>query len=140
MAAPGMPEDHGPRATWRRWADKSDVIGETRAEPDLPTRARQATTKENAMNASKALFAAMATSALFLAGVPAATGGTAPPISPHRHFLVTPSGLVPVGPQVCESPALQAAFNQFHAAVHVGPANSAFDHTHNPVDITAAAC
>jgi hypothetical protein len=92
------------------------------------------------MNASKILLAATATSALFLASLPAASAGTAPPIFPHRHFLVTPDGTVPVGPQVCENPALQSAFNQFHAAVHVGPANTAFDHTHNPVDISAAAC
>jgi hypothetical protein len=92
------------------------------------------------MNAFKILLAATATSALFLVSVPAATGGTAPPVAPHRHFLVTPNGTLPVGPQVCESPRLQSAFNQFHAAVHVGPANTAFDHTHNPVDITAARC
>jgi len=92
------------------------------------------------MNAAKLLCAAIATSALVLAAVPAATAGQAPPIAPHRHFLVTPQGTVPVGPQVCENPDLQSAFNQFHAAVHVGPANSAFDHTHNPVDISAAAC
>ncbi len=93
------------------------------------------------MNASKILLAATATSALLLAGLPAATAGQgqAPNIGPHRQFLVTPNGTVPVGPQICENPNLQAAFNQFHAAVHVGPANTAFDHTHNPVDITATA-
>jgi hypothetical protein len=69
-----------------------------------------------------------------------AVAGPAPQVAPHRHFLLTPAGAVPVGPQVCEHPDLQAAFNQFHAAVHVGPANTAFDHTHNPVDIRAAAC
>jgi hypothetical protein len=69
-----------------------------------------------------------------------ASAGQAPPIFPHRHLLVTPQGLVPVGPAVCDHPNLQEAFNQFHAKIHVGPANSAFDHTHNPVDITAAAC
>jgi hypothetical protein len=92
------------------------------------------------MNASKILLAVAATSALLLASVPTATAGQAPPIFPHRHLLLTPDGLVPVGPQVCEDPNLQSAFNQFHAAVHVGPANSAFDHTHNPADITAAPC
>ena len=92
------------------------------------------------MKASKVLCAAVGTSALVLASIPAATAGQAPPIAPHRHFLVTPNGTVPVGPQVCEAPQLQSAFNQFHAAVHVGPANSAFDHDHNPVDITARPC
>jgi hypothetical protein len=91
------------------------------------------------MNAAKILCAATAVSALALAGVPAATAGQAPPVGPHRHFLVTPNGTIPVGPQVCENPGLQTAFNQFHAAVHVGPANTGFDHTHNPVDITAIA-
>jgi hypothetical protein len=92
------------------------------------------------MNAAKILCAAMATSALVLVGTPVATAGQAPPIAPHRHFLVTPDGTMPVGPQVCENPDLQTAFNQFHAAVHVGPANSAFDHAHNPVDIMAGGC
>ena len=48
--------------------------------------------------------------------------------------------MVPVGLQVCETPSLQAAFNQFHAAVHVGPANTAFDHAHNPADIKPGPC
>ncbi len=75
-----------------------------------------------------------------VAGASAVSAGQAPLISPHRHFLQTPQGLLPVGPQVCDAPRLQSAFNQFHAAVHVGPANSAFDHDHNPVDIKARAC
>jgi hypothetical protein len=92
------------------------------------------------MHVSKPLIAAFATSAFVLAGVSGASAGQAPPVAPHRHFLQTPNGPVPVGPQICDDPTLQAAFNQFHAAVHVGPANSAFDHDHNPVDIRAAAC
>jgi hypothetical protein len=92
------------------------------------------------MKAAKSLCAVMAASALALVGVPAATAGQAPPIAPHRHFLITPSGTMPVGPQVCEDPDLQSAFNQFHAAVHVGPANTAFDHDHNPVNISATGC
>ena len=73
-------------------------------------------------------------------GTLGASAGQAPPIFPHRHFLVTPQGLVPVGPTVCDNPNLQSAFNQFHAKIHVGPANTAFDHTHNRVDITAGSC
>lgn len=94
------------------------------------------------MDVRKLFLAVVGTSAVLLAGVPAASAGQgqAPPIGPHRHFIVTPEGTVPVGPQVCEHPSLQSAFNQFHAAVHVGPANSAFDHSHNPVDIQAAPC
>ena len=85
---------------------------------------------------------AMAAAVAFLVaiGAPAVSAGQAPPVAPHRHILLTPQGPLPVGPQVCENPGLQAAFNQFHAAVHVGPANTAFDHEHNPVDIRGAAC
>lgn len=36
----------------------------------------------------------------------------------HRHFLATPSGLVQVGPNVCDNASLQDAFNQFHYNVH----------------------
>jgi hypothetical protein len=41
-------------------------------------------------------------------------------ISPpnHRHFIVTPDGLVPVGPQICGHPERQQAFNAFHYNVH----------------------
>ena len=90
--------------------------------------------------AARIMVAVTATAAAFLILVPAASGGQAPPVSPHRHFLETPNGRIAVGPQVCERPGLQAAFNQFHAAVHVGPANTAFDHAHNPVDIKFAPC
>lgn len=89
------------------------------------------------MNATRILFATTAAAALLLAAVPAATAGQAPNVPAHQHFLVTPQGVIPVGPQLCENPNLQAAFNQFHAAVHVGPANDGFDHEHNPVDVTA---
>ena len=85
------------------------------------------------------LLAAAASVALVWAA-PLANAGQAPPIGPHRHFHVTPTGLVPFGPQVCEDPTLQTAFNQFHAGIHVGQANTAFDHEHNPNDIVAGAC
>lgn len=73
-------------------------------------------------------------------GAPAVSANQAPQVTPHRHILLTPQGPIPVGPAVCDNPLLQAAFNQFHAKVHVGPANTAFDHSHNPVDIRGAAC
>lgn len=42
-----------------------------------------------------------------------------PPL--HRHYIVQPDGTrVEVGPNLCENPDLQAAFNQFHYNVHVG--------------------
>src|SRR5262245_53427351 len=41
------------------------------------------------------------------------------PVPPHRHFVATPSGgLSAIGPQVCEHPELQQAFDQFHYNVH----------------------
>jgi hypothetical protein len=41
------------------------------------------------------------------------------PVPKHRHFMLTVSGeLVPVGPQICDNPELQQAFNQFHHYVH----------------------
>jgi hypothetical protein len=41
------------------------------------------------------------------------------PVPKHRHFIRTASGdMVPVGPQICENPNLQQAFNEFHHNVH----------------------
>ena len=36
----------------------------------------------------------------------------------HQHFIVTPNGDVPVGPQICNNQDLQLAFNQFHYNIH----------------------
>jgi hypothetical protein len=53
----------------------------------------------------------------------------------HRHFIEQPDGtLVEVGPQVCENPDLQAAFNQFHHNVHRGALGL---HDHHGAEITA---
>jgi len=42
---------------------------------------------------------------------------TSPPL--HRHFLVLPDGTQkPVGPNLCEHPELQQAFNEFHYNIH----------------------
>lgn len=42
-----------------------------------------------------------------------------PDITPHRHFVQTPSGnLVEVGPRVCGDASMQHAFNQFHFNIH----------------------
>ena len=92
------------------------------------------------MTSRRTVCAVVLAGGMALAGAPAVSADQAPTIAPHRHFLLTPQGQIPVGPQVCKDANLQAAFNQFHAAVHVGPANSAFDHSHNPVDIRAGAC
>jgi len=42
----------------------------------------------------------------------------------HRHWVSTPSGLVEVGPRVCDNPNLQNAFNQFHNNIHVATGSS----------------
>lgn len=68
----------------------------------------------------KILASAFMSAAVLLstAGVAIADPGL-PNISPHRHFVVTATGdLRQVGPRVCDNPALQDAFNQFHSNVH----------------------
>ena len=42
----------------------------------------------------------------------------------HRHYIQTPSGLVEVGPRVCDNPDLQRAFNQFHNNIPVATGSS----------------
>lgn len=44
-------------------------------------------------------------------------------VPPHRHFVATPTGMVEVGPRVCDNPNLQKAFNQFHNNIHVATAS-----------------
>ena len=40
-------------------------------------------------------------------------------IGRHQHFLITPNGdPVPIGPDFCDNPDLQDAFNQFHYNIH----------------------
>ncbi len=40
-------------------------------------------------------------------------------VARHQHYLVTPDGdMVPIGPDFCNNPDLQRAFNQFHYNVH----------------------
>jgi hypothetical protein len=39
-------------------------------------------------------------------------------VSAHRHWIATPTGMVEVGPRLCDNPNLQNAFNQFHNNVH----------------------
>ena len=63
------------------------------------------------------VFASVAVGAAAGPGLADPPGGLISPPA-HRHFLVTPHGLVPVGPQICQSPSLQQAFNEFHYNVH----------------------
>lgn len=59
-----------------------------------------------------------------IALVPAGASLADPPntlnnIPRHQHYLVTPNGdLVPIGPDFCDDPNLQDAFNQFHYNIH----------------------
>jgi hypothetical protein len=41
----------------------------------------------------------------------------------HRHYIVTPTGqFIAVGPDLCDNPNMQNAFNQFHNNLHMaGP-------------------
>lgn len=63
----------------------------------------------------------------------------------HRHYVETASGLVEVGPNVCENPKLQRAFNQFHNNVHaasgsaIGPAAPGL-HNFNGADLRSGGC
>lgn len=62
--------------------------------------------------------------AVVLALVPASPGFADPPstlsdIARHQHYIITPDGdLVEIGPDICDNPDLQNAFNQFHYNVH----------------------
>ena len=59
----------------------------------------------------------VAVAALAGPGVADPPGGLVSPPN-HRHFIMTPNGLVPVGPQICQDPSLQQAFDEFHYNVH----------------------
>ena len=66
-------------------------------------------------------------------------------IPPHRHFVNTPSGLVEVGPRLCDNPNVQGAFNQFHNNIHIatgasiGPAAPGL-HNFKGADLMASGC
>ena len=68
--------------------------------------------------------------------------GTVPP---HRHWIQTGTGMVEVGPRVCDDPALQSAFNQFHNNLHaagptaIGPAAPGL-HNFRGAEITFTGC
>ena len=87
-------------------------------------------------------LAAVAVGATLALTPPAAQAGQITVDVPaHRHFVVTPDGVRhAVGPQVCEHPDLQAAFNQFHWNIHKGAPFDAMNHPHNPAAIGAAIC
>jgi len=93
------------------------------------------------MKVSRMLLAGPAAVALLAFGLSGVDAAPAPDAPPHRHFIEVNGERVPIGPQVCESPDLQAAFNQFHFGVHVGtPGTFAMDHEHNQTDIKSGPC
>ena len=93
------------------------------------------------MKVSRMMLAGPAAVALLAVGLSGVDAAQAPNVPPHRHFIEVNGERVPIGPQVCESPELQGAFNQFHFGVHVGtPGTFAMDHEHNQTDIKSAAC
>ena len=64
----------------------------------------------------------------------------------HRHFVRTAAGdLAEVGPNLCDNPNLQNAFNQFHNNIHVvsgsgiGPAAPGL-HNFTGAEILSRAC
>src|SRR5688572_28780857 len=45
--------------------------------------------------------------------------GMLPDAPDHRHFIRAAEGtLIPVGPQICDNPDLQQAFNEYHFNIH----------------------
>jgi hypothetical protein len=93
------------------------------------------------MHAQRIALALASATALVGYAAIADAQGPAPDVPPHRHFVKIGDTVIPVGPQVCENPSLQGAFNQFHYGVHVGTVGTfAMDHEHNRTDIAARAC
>ncbi len=69
-----------------------------------------------------------AASVIALAPAGALADPNLPNAGRHKHYIVTPNGdQVAVGPDFCDDPNLQGAFNQFHFNVHRSAVG------HNPV-------
>jgi hypothetical protein len=64
------------------------------------------------------LLLALATALIAIAAGVAVADPSLSNVAAHRHFIQTESGLVQVGPRLCDDPSLQNAFNQFHANIH----------------------
>ena len=99
-------------------------------------------------------FALNLAAASVIALVPTTASLADPPstlnnIGRHQHYLVTPGGdRVPIGPDFCDNPDLQDAFNQFHYNIHHnngaptnGPQGGAPGlHNDRGADMTAGLC
>lgn len=42
-----------------------------------------------------------------------------PVVGPHQHYVVTPNGQLPIGPNACED-GMSLGFDHFHFNVHAG--------------------
>jgi hypothetical protein len=99
-------------------------------------------------------FALRLAAASAIALVPTAPSLADPPgtlnnIGRHQHYIQTPDGdLVAIGPDFCDNPDLQQAFNEFHYNIHHnsgaptnGPQNGAPGlHDGQGADMTAGLC
>ena len=76
--------------------------------------------RSRATIATLAALAAALIAALTFAGPTLADprGMLVPDAPVHRHFIKVGGALVPVGPQICDNPQLQHAFNEFHYNIH----------------------
>lgn len=61
----------------------------------------------------------IAAGVLIVGATVASADPNVPVIPAHRHFLATPSGLVQVGPRLCDDVRVRNGFNQFHINIHV---------------------
>ena len=97
------------------------------------------------MKARLAVGTVVGVAAVFIAVATSRADPKLTNIPHHRHYMSTPAGLVEVGPNVCDNPNLQRAFNQFHNNVHVvspagiGPAAPGLHNT-NGADISVGGC
>ena len=58
--------------------------------------------------------------ALFVAAAGSVLAEPAPPVKPHRHYILQGGEKVYVGPNFCEIPASAQGFYNFHENVHKG--------------------
>ena len=100
------------------------------------------------LNAVRALsIAALLAGALLISSVSSTAADPGlDPVRPHRHFVELADGTrIEVGPRVCDNPAVQQAFNQFHNNLHrlepgaIGPLAPGL-HGPSPVEVKAGGC
>jgi len=87
-----------------------------------------------------ALF--LVAAALFFGSAGAVFADAPPPVGPHQHYLLLPTGTqLAVGPTICSNAELAQGFYGFHQNVHFGTPNGfAFQQAGNPVGFTVTGC